>query len=39
LVHFSTDAGRMTLRYFPAYYPFPKDRAAFVARIIGRDLL
>ncbi|MFC5412381.1 hypothetical protein ACFPMF_23860 [Larkinella bovis] len=39
IVQFSTDAGRMTLRYFPAYYPFPKDRAAFVASIVGRGLL
>ena len=39
VVQFSTDAGRMVLCYFPAYYPFPKDRAAFVAGIVGRGLL
>jgi hypothetical protein len=39
VVQFSTDAGRMTLRYFPAYYPFPKERAAFVADVVGRGLL
>ena len=39
LVRFSTDAGRMTLRYFPAYYPYPDQRAAFVAEVIGRGLL
>lgn len=35
VVQFSTDAGRMTLLYFPAYYPYPKDRAAFVSAVIG----
>jgi hypothetical protein len=39
IVQFSTDAGRMTLRYFPAYYPYPKDRAAFVSAILQRGLL
>ncbi|MBD2699843.1 hypothetical protein IC229_04295 [Spirosoma sp. BT702] len=39
VVQFSTDAGRMTLRYFPAYYPYPKDREAFVSAIIQRGLL
>ena len=39
VVQFSTDAGRMVLRYFPAYYPFPKDRAAFIADVVGRGLL
>jgi hypothetical protein len=39
LVQFSTDAGRMVLRYFPAYYPFPKDRASFVSEVVGRGLL
>ena len=35
VVQFSTDAGCMTLRYFPAYYPYPKDRTAFVSAVIG----
>lgn len=39
LVRFSTDAGRMTLRYFPAYYPYPDQRAAFVAEVIGRGMI
>lgn len=39
LVHFSADAGHMVLCYFPAYYPYPKDRAAFVSAIISRGLL
>ena len=39
LVRFSTDAGRMTLRYFPAYYPFPDERAAFVSAVLDRGLL
>ncbi|QJD77815.1 hypothetical protein [Spirosoma rhododendri] len=39
LIRFSADAGSMILRYFPAYYPFPKDRAAFVSAIVGRGLL
>ena len=39
LVQFSTDAGRMVLQYFPAYYPYPKDRAAFVSDVVGRGLL
>ncbi len=39
LVRFSTDAGRITLRYFPAYYPYPDHRAAFVAEVFGRGLL
>ncbi len=39
IVQFSTDAGRMALCYFPAYYPSPKDRAAFVSSIVGRGLL
>jgi hypothetical protein len=38
-VRFSTDAGRMTLLYFPAYYPYPDQRAAFVATLISRGLL
>ena len=39
LVRFATDAGRMTLRYFPAYYPFPKERAAFVSAVLDAGLL
>lgn len=39
LVHFSADAGRMTLCYFPAFYPFPQNRASFVSAIVGRGLL
>ncbi|GAB3689143.1 hypothetical protein GCM10027592_05130 [Spirosoma flavus] len=39
IVQFTTDSGRMTLRYFPAYYPYPKDRAAFISAVIGRGLL
>ena len=39
LIRFSADAGRMNLLYFPAYYPFPKDRTAFVSAIVGRGLL
>ena len=39
VVRFSTDAGRMVLRYFPAYYPYPDARAGFVAEVIGRGLL
>lgn len=39
LIRFSADAGRMIIRYFPAYYPFPKDRAAFVSTVVGRGLL
>jgi hypothetical protein len=39
LVRFATDAGRMTLRYFPAYYPYPDERAAFVDAVINRGLL
>ncbi|WP_020600328.1 hypothetical protein [Spirosoma panaciterrae] len=39
IVQFTTDAGRMTLRYFPAYYPYPKDRAAFISAVVGRGLL
>ncbi|MDB5244078.1 MAG: hypothetical protein JWP57_4704 [Spirosoma sp.] len=39
LVRFATDAGRMTLRYFPAYYPFPKERDAFVSAVLDAGLL
>ena len=39
LVRFATDAGRMSLRYFPAYYPYPEERAAFVSTVINRGLL
>lgn len=39
LIRFSADAGSMILRYFPAYYPFSNDRTAFVAAIVGRNLL
>lgn len=39
IVQFSTDAGRMVIRYFPAYYPYPKDRTAFVSAVIGRGLV
>lgn len=39
LVRFTADAGRMTLRYFPAYYPYPADRDRFVAGIVDRGLL
>ena len=39
LVRFTADAGRMTVRYFPAYYPYPDARAGFVAEVIGRGLL
>ena len=39
LVRFATDAGRMILRYFPAYYPYPDERAAFVSAVIDRGLL
>lgn len=39
VVRFSADAGRMTLRYYPSYYPFPDQRAAFVAGVIRRGLI
>ena len=39
LVRFATDAGRMSLRYFPAYYPYPKERDAFVSAVINRGLI
>lgn len=39
LVRFATDAGRMSLRYFPAYYPYPEERAAFVSAVLNRGLL
>lgn len=39
VLRFSTDAGRMTLRYFPAYYPYPDGRAAFISAILDRGLL
>lgn len=39
LVRFATDAGRMTLRYFPAYYPYPDGRAAFVSAVLDGGLL
>ncbi len=39
LLRFSTDAARMTLRYFPAYYPYPDGRAAFVSAVLDRGLL
>ena len=39
LIRFTTDAGRMTLLYFPAYYPFPNERDAFVSTVISRGLL
>jgi hypothetical protein len=39
VVRFSTDAGQMTLLYFPAHYPYPDQRAAFVATLISRGLL
>ena len=39
LVRFATDAGRMSLLYFPAYYPYPNERDAFVSSVIGRGLL
>ena len=39
VVRFSTDAARMVVRYFPAYYPYPDARAGFVAAVIGRGLL
>lgn len=39
VVRFSTDAKRMALRYFPAYYPYPNMRAAFVAEIINQRLI
>ena len=39
LVRFATDAGRMSLRYFPAYYPYPEERAAFVSAVLDRGLL
>ena len=39
VVRFSTDAARMVVRYFPAYYPYPDQRAAFVQTVIGRGLL
>lgn len=39
LVRFSTDAGRMTLRYFPAYFPYPDGRGAFVTAVLDRNLL
>ena len=39
LVRFSTDAGRMTLLYFASYYPYPGQRAAFVAEVIGRGMI
>ena len=38
LVRFSVNAARMVMRYFPAYYPYPDQRAAFVAAVIGRGL-
>jgi hypothetical protein len=39
VVRFTPDAARMQLRYFPAYYPYPDHRAAFVAEVIGRGLI
>ena len=39
VVRFTTDAGRMTLCYFPAYYPYPDERASFVANVLDRGLL
>ena len=39
IVRFTADAGRMTLRYFPAYYPYPDHRAAFVAEVVGRGMI
>ena len=39
IAHFSTDAGRLTLLYFPAYYPYPKERDAFVSAVVGRLML
>ena len=39
LVRFTADAGRMSVRYFPAHYPYPDARATFVAEVIGRGLL
>jgi|GEM_PF-4371932 len=39
LVRFAADAGRLTLLYFPAYYPFPSERAAFVSAVLSRGLL
>lgn len=39
LARFSTDAGRLVLLYFPAYYPYPDARAGFVAEVINRGLL
>ena len=29
----------MVVRYFPAYYPYPDQRAAFVQMVIDRGLL
>jgi hypothetical protein len=39
LVRFSTDAACMSLRYLPAYYPYPDQRAAFVAEVVRRGLI
>lgn len=39
IVRFSDDAGRLTLRYFPAYYPYPDARTAFVAEVVNRGLI
>lgn len=37
VVHFAADAGRMVLLYYPAYYPFPNERAAFVSAVMERE--
>jgi len=39
IVRFSTDAGYMSLRYFPAYYPYPDARDLFASEVIGRGLI
>jgi hypothetical protein len=39
VVRFSTDAATMVVRYFPAYYPYPDQRAAFVQMVLDRGLL
>ncbi|MBO0949460.1 hypothetical protein [Fibrella forsythiae] len=39
VVRFTADAGCMTLRYFPTFYPYPDARAAFVSELIRRGLL
>ena len=39
VVKFSADAARLVVRYFPAYYPYPDQRAAFVQMVLDRGLL